>query len=52
MQTTVDATTALCSTVSSFYRFTNEEIADDPQRVLATIERLLVKKRNDEGKLS
>ncbi len=30
-------------------RFTNDELADDPQRVLAVIERLLVSKRNDEG---
>ncbi len=31
-------------------RFTNEDVADDPQRVLATIETLLAKKRSDEGK--
>ncbi|HYO01299.1 MAG TPA: DUF559 domain-containing protein [Mycobacterium sp.] len=30
-------------------RFTNDELADDPQRVVAVIERLLVSKRNDEG---
>lgn len=32
-------------------RFTNDEIVDDPQRVLAVIESLLVKKRTDEGNL-
>jgi very-short-patch-repair endonuclease len=32
-------------------RFTNEDVADDPGRVLATIESLLAKKRSDEGKL-
>jgi very-short-patch-repair endonuclease len=32
-------------------RFTNDEIADDPQRVVGTIERLLVKLRADEGTL-
>ena len=32
-------------------RFTNEEIVDDPHRVLAVIESLLVKKRHDEGNL-
>ncbi|HEV7419486.1 MAG TPA: DUF559 domain-containing protein [Mycobacterium sp.] len=30
-------------------RFTNGEISDDPQRVLAVIERLLINKRRDEG---
>jgi very-short-patch-repair endonuclease len=30
-------------------RFTNDEIGDDPQRVLAVIERLLINKRRDEG---
>jgi very-short-patch-repair endonuclease len=30
-------------------RFTNDEISDDPQRVLAVIERLLINKRRDEG---
>ncbi len=30
-------------------RFTNDELADDPQRVLDVIERLLISKRNDEG---
>lgn len=33
-------------------RFTNDEIGDDPQRVLAVIERLLVTKRHDEGNLA
>jgi very-short-patch-repair endonuclease len=33
-------------------RFTNEDVAHDPQWVLATIEQLLTMKRNDEGKLS
>jgi hypothetical protein len=32
-------------------RFTNDEIIDDPHRVLAVIESLLVKKRHDEGNL-
>jgi very-short-patch-repair endonuclease len=32
-------------------RFTNEEIADDPARVLADIECLLLKKRTNEGNL-
>jgi very-short-patch-repair endonuclease len=31
-------------------RFTNDEIDDDPARVVGTIERLLVEKRNGEGK--
>jgi very-short-patch-repair endonuclease len=33
-------------------RFTNEEILDDPLRVLAVIESLLSKKRHDEGNLT
>jgi very-short-patch-repair endonuclease len=33
-------------------RFTNDEIGDDPERVLAVIERLLVTKRHDEGNLA
>jgi Protein of unknown function (DUF559) len=32
-------------------RFTNDEIADDPQRVVGTIERPLAKKRQDGGKV-
>jgi len=32
-------------------RGTDEEIVDDPHRVLAVIERLLVKRRHDEGNL-
>jgi hypothetical protein len=32
-------------------RFTNDEVTDDPQRVLGTIERLLAKKRSDGGKV-
>jgi very-short-patch-repair endonuclease len=32
-------------------RFTNEEIVDDPHRVLTVIESLLAKKRHDEGNL-
>jgi hypothetical protein len=32
-------------------RFTNEEIADDPARVFADIESLLLKKRTNEGNL-
>lgn len=32
-------------------RFTNDEILDDPQRVLAVIESLLVTRRHDEGTL-
>jgi hypothetical protein len=32
--------------------FTNDEVDDDPQRVLAAIEQLLVTKRHDEGKLA
>jgi len=33
-------------------RFTNDEITDDPQRVVNVIERLLANKRNDEGNLA
>ena len=33
----------------SVLRFTNDEISDDPQRVLAVIEELLSTKRHDEG---
>jgi very-short-patch-repair endonuclease len=32
-------------------RFTNDEVSDDPQRVLAVIEALLIKRRLDEGNL-